>query len=518
MTDAKGRISREPPHSIELEQAILACLLDGRRPQAIHEVSEHIEHPLVFFKRNHQVAYQACLELDGEREDVDAQSVAERLRQTPFHSVIDRLREYAALADDNRLDGADATTRLRMARRMKAPDDLVYEDSALAFIGGYSELSSISGGFASFAGLGRNAALLRDYYNKRKLIGDFTRLVDHAFVTPDSYTDLLDRGNQMFLNLASQGVQTEVADAAKTMADTLAGIRERRRGDNLGIKTGFTPLDRHLMSLRPGGLYVLAARPGVGKTSFALSLVRNICTGSNPRPILFYSLEVDRSDVGKKLLCSVGGLNFRSLDEGSLSEEEAIRMEEASEEISRWPLHMADQSDITVMSLRGQVRRRMIENPDIGMVIIDYLQLLSGSPGLNEYEKISEISRSLKVLARELRIPVLALSQLSRESERGGKPREPRLSDLRGSGSIEQDADAVLFLHRPASDSAVEDSVRNLKMLVEKNRFGPQGRFTLEFHPERQHFQLPTSTPVAPRSSRQKFQEEPSQEEDLFSV
>jgi replicative DNA helicase len=184
---------------------------------------------------------------------------------------------------------------------------------------------------------------------------------------------------------------------------------------------------------------VLAARPGVGKTSLALKIVANIAGHETaPQGVLFFSLEVDRKDLVKKLLSAAAGIDFRKLETGALEPDEMERLAEAAKSFKGWQLDLMDVSDLTIQSLRSVVRRRVLEtNGNLKLVVLDYLQLLnSARSDANEYEKVSEISRVLKVMARELRIPVMALSQMSRDSEKGhgAAPREPRLSDLRGSG------------------------------------------------------------------------------------
>ena len=211
---------------------------------------------------------------------------------------------------------------------------------------------------------------------------------------------------------------------------------------------------------------MLAARPGVGKTSMALKMVSNIAGDViADQGVLFFSLEVDRVDLMKKLLASESKVDFKNLDTGMVKPEEYAAVEEAAKRCKNWHLHLMDVSDLTVHGLRSVVKRHMLESQGkLRLVVLDYLQLLgSAKPDSNEYEKVSEISRVLKLIAMDMKIPVLALSQMSRESEKGASsaPREPRLSDLRGSGSIEQDADAVIFMHRADSgEGSKEDEVQ----------------------------------------------------------
>jgi replicative DNA helicase len=293
------------------------------------------------------------------------------------------------------------------------------------------------------------------------------------------------------------------------------------------VRTGIDDLDKLLMALRPGGLYVLAARPGVGKTSFALKIVGNVCSQSEARHrVLFVSLEVDRVDLLKKLFSAEAGISFEKLERGHMLEPHELEtLAETSKRLAEWPLDLMDVSDLTVHALRSAVKRRALDG-DAGcaMVVIDYLQLLKESKrDMTEYEKVSEISRVLKVMARELKIPVVALSQMSRDSEKGAgdQSRPPKLSDLRGSGSIEQDADAVIFLHRVMGGETPrhegEDEARRIEVIVSKNRFGPQGKCAMNFFPAKMRF-----SPAAPEERQQEedtqVQGFPSRKERLVAA
>jgi len=519
-------LRREVPHSVDLERAVLAVLLEGRNPTDIHKVREHLEHPLSFFVRNHQLIFQACLDVDDQGERVDAQGVAELLRRTGFQVAIDRLRQQQLLLDSSQLDGM-SRSQLRALYRFRREDQAeAFQDSALAAVGGYAALAEISSSFTTSAGLQRNAALLRDYYLKRRLIQHLGRIADSAHRTTDGFPSLLDQSSQTLLALGRHSEGREVHDMAAVVDETIGHIAERNANPEEGVLTGYDELDDMLMSLRSGGLYVLAARPGVGKTSFALSLVQNICSGERPHSALFFSLEVDRVDLIKKLLCGRAEIDFKDLERGLIDEEEFRHLEQVAEEIKSWSLDLMDVSDLTVQALRSVVKRHMLEpGKEIKLIVIDYLQLLSSARGdQSEYEKISEISRTLKILARELGVPVLALSQMSRESERAaGKPREPRLSDLRGSGSIEQDADAVLFLHRSDPDDEQRAAIegRDIKLLVAKNRFGPTGAVGLRFFPGRQRFAAAPTNELGgygpANERRERLERAPGGDEDLFA-
>lgn len=521
---------REPPNNVELERAILAVLLDGRHATAMHKVRAIIEHPLGFFLRDHRIVYLACLELDDAGHRVDAQSAAELLSRYDFKALLERLKHQQLLLESDQLDSLGRARLKSLYQRSVADEAAGYEDSALAAIGGFNSVTDLAAAFAPAAGIDRNIALLWDYYLKRRLITRLQTLCEKAYRTPETFSQLLDEGSQAVLDLGRFNRSATVHGIATVVDETLDDIQAHINNPEVGVKTGIAEVDDKLMSLRPGGLYVLAARPGVGKTSLALKIVANIAGHSEDKNgVLFFSLEVDRKDLVKKLLSAEASVEFKALENGSLDSHEMERLAETAKMFKGWLLDLMDVSDMTVQGLRSIVKRRMLEtNGQLKLVVLDYLQLLNSARAeANEYEKVSEISRVLKVMARELRIPVVALSQMSRESEKGASttPREPRLSDLRGSGSIEQDADAVLFIHRvDAGEGSKNDECRRIKVIVAKNRFGPTGSASMNFFPAKMRFEM-----VAPEPSedgeedatyhqdrRARRESTPQKEEDLF--
>jgi replicative DNA helicase len=525
---------RELPNNVELERAVLAVLLDGRHALAMAKVRQHIEHPLAFYQRDHRIIYLACLELDDGSHRVDAQAVAELLSRYDFKAVMERLRQQQLLFDSDQLDGLGRDRLRQFYRRGPEDETSAYEDSALAAIGGFNAVSDLAMAFAPAAGIERNVVLMWDYYCKRRFILRLSTLTDKAYRTPDTFQKLIDEGNTAVLDLSRQNKSTSVHDISSVVDDTLDDLQTQQNNPEVGIKTGIDDVDQKLMSLRPGGLYVLAARPGVGKTSLALKIVANIAGHpESPSGVLFFSLEVDRKDLVKKLLCAEANVDFKSLEPGSIMEAHEMELvAQAAQSFKKWDLALMDVSDLTVHALRSVAKRRMLEtNGGLKLVVIDYLQLLSSAkPDANEYEKISEISRVLKIMARDLRIPVIALSQMSRDSEKGtGQARDPRLSDLRGSGSIEQDADSVIFIHRvDGNDGSKKDECRKIKIIVAKNRFGPTGFALMNFFPAKMRFEvappedLPSDDDEAPEvrdyvtTRRQRSEQPPSEEEDLF--
>jgi len=531
--DAPAPINRELPNSRDLERAVLAVLLDGRHAVAMQIARSTIQHPMAFFQRDHRMVYLACMELDDAGNRIDAQSLIELLGRYPFQIMIDRLRQQQILFDSDQLDQLDRRRLRELYRRSPEDNAREFADSALAALGGPNAVFELMQAFGPVAGMKRNVELLWDCYLKRRLIVRMQSLCDKAYRTTDEFPKLLDDGNQAFLDLNRLNRIATVHAVADVVDVTLQRILEQNANPEESVKTGLPEVDDKIMSLRPGGLYVLAARPGVGKTSLALKIVSNIAGAEDlDHGVLFFSLEVDRIDLMKKLLAAISKVDFKSIDTGMVKEEEFAAIQEAGNRCKNWKLHLMDVSDLTAQGLRSVVKRHMLESQGkLRLVVLDYLQLLGASkPDSNEYEKVSEISRILKLIAMDMKIPVLALSQMSRESEKGqsSTPREPRLSDLRGSGSIEQDADAVIFMHRVDSGEGQDgDSVRHVKIIIAKNRFGPTGASDMDFYPAKMTFEPRRMEAMEDddgeaekrgHMKRQKraFQEKPSPDEDSF--
>lgn len=480
------------PSSKEIEAAVLGVLLDGRHTSSIHKARAVLLSPDAFVTRDHLVVWLACVELDDQGIRVEAISVAERLTRWSWDDTLKRMR-----AKDGRIsDSADA------------PD---YADSALAGLGGFNAISDIAAASATAVSLDRNVKVLWDLRGKRQLIESLYGACETASQTPDSLQKCIDDASQAILAVSRQAQAVDVIEAPAVIDETLAEMAERANGAPSGtIPTGVDEIDNLIDGMRPGGMYILAARPGAGKTTLALTVTANCCRAGIP--VLFVSLEVDRTDLTRKLLSAEAQVDFRDLDRGKLDALQQEAVTEAAAAIRKWPLSVYDNSDMTFAALRSLVKKRALERP-ASLVIIDHLGLVARrDQKSSEYEHISEISRAAKVLAREMRIPVLVLTQMSRDSEKGqATPREPRMSDLRGSGTLEQDADAICFLHRMEGGS---DSERQIKVLILKNRFGPTGSAEMTFIPKNMAFKGTSHERGGDRFGR--MQSEPRPEENVF--
>ena len=260
----------------------------------------------------------------------------------------------------------------------------------------------------------------------------------------------------------------------------------KNKGALRGLKTGFRDLDNKTAGLQKGDLIIIGARPAMGKTTFAQNLAYNVASINN-RGVLFFSMEMGANEIIDRMISDVSGVDNWKMRTGNINGDEEARITDALAEMDEIPIYIDDTSSMTIMDLRNKARRAKHDH-DIGVVIVDYLQLITGSDRYkgNRVQEVTEISRGLKILARELEIPVIALAQLSRNVTGRDDPR-PVLSDLRESGSIEQDADLVMFLHRPDYYRQNDDNYEEThitELLVAKHRHGAVGKIELYFHPE----------------------------------
>jgi replicative DNA helicase len=461
---------REPPNSPEVEQAVLSQILFAGQAPDVAKARAEMPHPLFFFRRTHQQVYAICLELDDLGERVDADTVIERLRLTSLQDLGEVLNACA------RREKSQLVPWERSRRQLQPQAD---DTSAFTQIGGYDFFNALSAVNPQGPLFSRNVAKLSDYYRKRCLVTLYQESTDRLW-SPESSDVVIDQSCTGMLAISRFGTTVQAHTLTSVAEEVRADQAERATGMGT-ITVGYPDVDQHLRSLRPGGLYILAARPGVGKTSFALDIAERAFAPGDDRRVLFASLEVDRRDLFRKLLGKELRIPFADVESASVEQFDdwmrTFNLERRFE--------ILDLGDLSVAALRSHTKRMLANNQPISLVVVDYLQLMAGSRGdMNEYERVSEISRQLKILAKEARVPILALSQMSRDAEKGATkgPREPRLSDLRGSGSIEQDADAVVFLHNATPETDRASTIRRIKVIVAKNRFGSIGDAWFDFN------------------------------------
>lgn len=422
MTD----LIKMPPSSEEAEVCVLgAVLIDN---DALLGISEFLR-PEHFYNSNYSKVYEAMLVLYENRSPIDIVTVSEKLKE---FKVLKRLGGKAFLA--------------RLANEVPTA--------------------------ANVESYGR---IIKALSAKRELISAAGRITEKAFDESLPAIELLDMAEQEIFSLSQKhlkSVPTSLKEVLTASFDRLDELQKMGSGLR-GVPTGFTMLDKMLAGMQDSNLLVLAGRPGLGKTAFCLNIARHVAV-EKKIPVCMFSLEMSKEELVDRLLVRQGLIDAWKLKTGQLTPTDFDSLSEAMGVLAEAPLYIDDTPGLTVTELRTKARRLQVDK-GIKFIVVDYLQLMHGSTRDNRVQEVSEISQGLKNLARELRVPVLALAQLSRAMEtRGGRP---KLSDLRESGSIEQDADVVMFLHR--EDEEVREMVT---CSIEKHRNGPTGYFNLYFN------------------------------------
>lgn len=355
--------------------------------------------------------------------------------------------------------------------------------------GGMAHINAIAGKVDTTISAGSFIEIVSDRWLRRRIIAMARKLTAYATESPSGVeaiavaADEIQKLETAETRSRSSGLANG-PEIAASASERLAAIRERGKG-SIGLSTGFMDLDKMTSGWKPGEMAVVAARPGVGKSAIALNFAERVVF-SDGLPAVIFSLEMSRSELGLRLLCSRSGVPLDRIRDGVTPGHQAEQIERVRQEIHDSPLVFADSGDQTIADIRATSRRLALRRP-LGIVIVDYLQLVSGPKDgkANREQVVSAVTRGLKLMAKELQVPVIALSQLNRQSENDG--RRPRLNDLRESGSIEQDADTVLFLH-PTKD---EGTVR---LIVAKQRSGPVGQFPLTWVPHLTRFESYANT------------------------
>ena len=358
-------------------------------------------------------------------------------------------------------------------------------------IGGAEFLVDLGSAVTSSAHAGYHANLVADTATLRRLIRESTEIITEAYETHptgEAVKGLLDGAEQRIFRLARRENESRAESISSAIAETFRRIdASTHRGGLTGITSGFLDLDQYLCGLNAGDLIVIAARPSMGKTAFALNIAERAALSrpewlQRPPTVLFFSLEMGRQQVVSRMLCTRARVDAHRLRSGRLPREDRAELTSAADELSRTSIFIDDTSGLSMMSMRSRARRIKARH-GLDLILVDYLQLLSFPRSESRQQEISNISRSLKGLARELEVPVVALAQLSRQVELRDPPR-PQLADLRESGSIEQDADVVLLLYRPEYYPKYRDEEENhglAEVIIAKQRNGPTGIVKLSF-------------------------------------
>ncbi|MGH2682291.1 MAG: replicative DNA helicase [Actinomycetota bacterium] len=426
------RPQRVPPHNLEAEQSVLgAMMLSGEAVAAVIEIIK----PDDFYRRAHRVVYEALVDLYARGEPVDAITGVEELKR--------------------RGSLEEAQGALYIAH-------LVETVPTPASAGHYAKIIA-------------ELALLR------RMIHAASNIVDRAFQVPEDPEGFADEAEGLIYGVSRHSERDEVVVLSDLIHRSMEDLERLHQRDTpfVGLPTGFSDLDGLLQGLQPGNLIIVAARPGIGKSSLVTNAARNVAVEAGA-PVAMFSLEMSRVEIGMRLLCAEARVPWDKVRSARVVAEDWGRIVEAAETLDRAPLYIVDSGNVTIVDIRAKARR-LKSSRGLGLIIVDYLQLMSSHHRVeNRQQEIAEISRSLKLLAKELEIPVIAVSQLNRDPERRVDKR-PQLSDLRESGALEQDADIVMFIHR--EDMYSDDpGVKGLaEVIVAKNRNGPTDKVTLTF-------------------------------------
>lgn len=427
---------RLPPQSLEAEQSVLGSMLIER--QAILKAMEGIG-PEDFYREAHRRIFATMVKLIDRGEAVDLITVCESLRQ----------------------------------------------QEQLEAVGGMAYIATLSNMVPTAANVEHYARIVQEKAILRALINVATEVVARSYGQKEDVEVLLDEAEQLIFKISQRRAMRGFSSIKEVLMDALTRIEHlySQQGSVFGVPSGFADLDRLTCGFQKSDLIILAARPSMGKTALSLNIARHAAI-SGRIAVAVFSLEMSREQLAQRLLCSEAAIDSQRLRVGALEDNDWRRLSIALGRLGEAPVYIDDTPGISILELRTKARRIKAEH-GLGLVVVDYLQLMQGrSRAENRQQEISEISRSLKALARELDIPVLACSQLSRAVEQR-TDRRPLLSDLRESGAIEQDADVVMFLHQ--SPDAAETDV--LEVIVAKQRNGPTGSAKLYFAREYQKFE-----------------------------
>lgn len=430
---------RTPPHSVEAEEYLLSCcLLDGN--DTVARCFEGKLVPGAFYVSANRIIYEKLTDLYNKGAPIDLAVLAEELKTT------------------------------------KQFDE----------VGGYAYLTQISGRIPTTAQAGYFIEKVRELYLLRELIKVATGAVENCYSYSGGLEEFIDKVEQDIFKVT----QDRISDAAKSMKEPTREAMNvitkmmMKKGELTGVSSGFKDLDQFTFGFQRQEMIVLAARPSMGKTSLALNMAEAAAMPKRGTPVttLVFSLEMSAAQLALRMLCARARVNMKLLRDGLLSKngEEQQRLLQAADEFSKSPIFIDDSSHLTIMELRAKARR-LHARQALGFIVVDYLQLLSPTdPKTPREQQVAEISRGLKALAKELDVPVLVLSQLNRSAEK--ENRTPKLSDLRESGSIEQDADVVLMLARPKdADEKFQVAADSAELIVAKQRNGPVGELKLTF-------------------------------------
>ncbi|MBD3250268.1 MAG: replicative DNA helicase [Candidatus Pacebacteria bacterium] len=422
-----------PPHDLDAEQSVLgAILIDD---DAIIKVSDYLN-PDSFYERSHQLIFDSMRELYEKREAIDAVTL---------------------------------TAQLKKNKNLKKA-------------GGASKIAQLSNIVSTAANVESYAKIVKEGYVKRQLISMAGKISEQAFDSGKDAEEILDMAESKVFKVSQTHTDKDFIPIKDTLVESFERLDELQKsgGQLRGMPSGFRDLDNVLAGFQRSNLIILAARPGMGKTALSLNMTQHLCVSAKKR-VGFFSLEMSKEELVDRLLVSQADIDAWKLKTGNLDQQDFLKLSDAMGVLAEAKLYIDDTPGLSIYEMRTKARRLMAEH-EIDMIVVDYLQLAHGRTRDNRVQEVAEISQGLKNIARELRVPVLSLSQLSRAIESRGE-KKPQLSDLRESGAIEQDADVVMFLYRKD-----EDIREQVTLKVAKHRNGPLGEVELFFRGNRIKF------------------------------
>lgn len=426
------------PQAVDLEEAVLGAMMLEKG--AINDAIDILK-PDSFYKESHQKIYSVISELFGDSEPIDILTVTNRLRKK----------------------------------------------GELDIVGGPFYISQLTNRVGSAANVEYYARIISQKHILRELIRISGDILKNAFDETTDVFDLLDRAENDLFQVAEGNIRKNYDSMSEIMKQAIHEIEESRKNTEglSGVPSGFSKLDQMTSGWQKSDMIVLAARPGMGKTAFVLSMARNVAVQFK-KPVAVFSLEMSSVQLVNRLISSESEINASKLRKGDLADHEFAQLHSRIKNLSEAPIFIDDTPALSVFELRAKARRLKAQH-DIQLIVIDYLQLMTvGESKGNREQEISTISRSIKQIAKELNVPIIALSQLSRSVEMRGGDKKPQLSDLRESGAIEQDADIVSFIYRPEYYGFNEDEEGNpvqgmAKIIIAKHRNGSLGEIPLRF-------------------------------------
>ena len=430
-----------PPQNLEAEKTVLGAVLIDE--DAISDVAEVLKPDDFYDKANGQV-YGGMLKLYEKNKPVDLLTLTDQLKKT----------------------------------------------KELEDAGGSAYITELTNFVPSAANARAYAEMIATAATRRRLIKVSSDIAEMGFDESTAVEELLQKVESEVFSVSDDTFSQDLVSLESILSDSFDRIEElhRNKGQLRGIRTGYRDLDNMTAGLQRSDLIILAARPAMGKTTLVTNLAYNVATIAK-EPVLFFSLEMSKEQLVDRMLADASGVDSWNIRTGNLTDDDFGKISEAMGEMAEAPIYIDDTPGLSVLEMRTKARRKHHESP-LGLIIVDYLQLMQAinNHNGNRVQEVSEISRGLKLIARELNVPVIALSQLSRSVESRNPP-IPQLSDLRESGSIEQDADIVSFIYRPGYYEPDNPEVQNITdLIIAKHRNGPVGKVQLYFHPERLRF------------------------------